>query len=45
MKLLQKKTKVANLLNLKFSKLGEFFESRNYTVELSMVRQKKHLFF
>ena len=35
------KTKIANLLNLKFSKSGEFFESRNYTVDLPMVRQEK----
>ena len=39
-KIITEKTKIANLLNLKFSKLGEIFESRNYTVDLPMVRQK-----
>ena len=38
--IITEKTKIASLLNLKFSKLGEFFESRNYTVDLPMVRQK-----
>ena len=37
--IITEKTKIANLLDLKFSKL-EFFESRNYTVDLPMVRQK-----
>ena len=38
--IITEKTKIASLLNLKFSKLGEFFESKNYTVDLPMVRQK-----
>ena len=39
--IITEKTKIASLLNLKFSKL-EFFESRNSTVDLPM---DKHLFF
>ena len=40
MKLLQKETKIANLLYLKLSTLGNFFKSRNYTVDLPMVSKK-----
>ena len=43
--IITEKTKIANLLNLKFKKLGKFFESRNYTLDLPMVRQKKTFSF
>ena len=43
--IITEKTKIASLLNLKFSKLGEFFESRNYTLDLPMVRQKNTFSF
>ena len=43
--IITEKTKIANLPKLKFSKLGEFFESRNYTVELPMVRRKNTFSF
>ena len=43
--IITEKTKIDSLLNLKFSKLGEFFESRNYTVDLPMVRQKNTFSF
>ena len=41
--IITEKTKIASLLNLKFSKLGQFFESRNYTVDLPMVREQNTL--
>ena len=40
-----KKIKLANLLEIKFSNLGEYFESRNYTVDLTMVRRKNTFSF
>ena len=43
--IITEKTKIASLPNLKFSKLGEFFESRNYTLDLPMVRQKNTFSF
>ena len=43
--IITEKIKIASLLNVKFSKLGEFFESRNYTLDLPMVRQKNTFSF
>ena len=34
------KTKIANLLNIKFKNLVEFFKIGNYTLDLPKVRQK-----
>ena len=41
--IITQKTKIAFLLKLKFSKLGEIFESRNSTVDLPMVSKKTPL--